>query len=271
MNDSDLSPESHGKLEARQGFTDMTFPLMSFTALKMIRKLVNVHVDDDGRPIVAQSWTERFSLADEGAHELSQKFLVHCDCTIDFQYFTRVVGDGMLLTVRLLVRRPIHRFFSDHPPPDGDTGVLELALEILEQGQRKYSKPVFSLWKWFAWSKWYTLAIVLTELCHCRPGPLRDRAWAVAETAYTFYKQSERSGPLLNAMERLRQKAERHRSTSHDSGEDFANTESDSQFFTQPMVTGSTVPLATTATSCSWDDWDEFLVEAMHYDHLNIA
>lgn len=271
VNDSDFSPESNSELSEHQGFTDMTFPLMTFTMLRLLRRLTNVYVDDDGYPVVSQSWAERFSLVQECAQELEHNYLVHCDCTIDFQHFTRVVGDGMLTTMRLLARRPVHRFLSTCPPPEQGISVLELALDVLEQGQRKYSKPGFGLWKWFAWSKWYALAVLLAELCQYTSGPLYKRAWVVAELALPNYEQSEQPKPLFTAMERLKQKAERCRLASNTIEVKTANLKKVNSLPAQAEMLSHTASLATIPESYSWISWDAFLVDAMYNDNFDLA
>lgn len=271
INDSDLSLDSESEPSERQGFTDMTFPLMTYTMLRLLRRLIIVQVDEHGYPIVPQSWSERFSLVDECAQQLERNFLIHCDCTIDFQHFTRAVGDGMLKTMRLLARRPIHRFLATCPPPDQEISILELALDVLEQGRRKYSKPKLAIWRWFAWSKWYALAIVLAELCHYTSGPLYDRAWAITDIAFNAYKQSERPGPLLSAMERLKDQAHQRKMTDHNYDNDNGHIDSSEQASAQSEILDHTASLARMPETYSWISWDAFLVDATSSDYFDLG
>ncbi|KPI42911.1 uncharacterized protein AB675_1827 [Cyphellophora attinorum] len=237
---------------------------------KVVRRLTYVHVNDDGRPFSVQTWSERLLLVKETAHELQQKYLASCDNATRFQAFARAVGDGMLITMQLLARRPVHRYLGTRAPPEQEIDILELSLDVLEQGTMKFSTSEFAAWKWFAWSKWYAVAILLSELCQYTCGTLHDRAWTAAERAFAIYKQSEQPGPLWTAMERLKHKADSRRPLSNeniraeDVGNDEHNGNLDSSEYHSP-------PFATLPETYAMISWDSFLVDATNNDFLEFA
>jgi hypothetical protein len=272
VEDSDLSPESDVEPTQLLSFCDMTLPLMTYSMSRLVRRLTYVHVDDNGHPFSVQTWSERLSLVHGTAQEL-QKYLVHCDDSIAFQDFAQAVGDGMLMTMQLLARRPVHRYLGTRPAPEQEPSVLELSLDVLEQGTRKFSTSKFGAWKWFAWSKWYAVAILLSELCQYTCGPLYDRARTASERAFAIYKQSELPGPLLTAMERLKHKADLSRPSSTGTNEfalaDGAETKEHSSSSEQSLYEPSS--FATLPETYAMISWDSFLVDATNNDYLDFA
>lgn len=111
-----------------------------------------------------------------------------CDIGHPFQRLTKWVGNAMIVTMRLLVRRPIRWFFGARPPPADDIDLLEVATEVVENSLRKQMDPSLSPWSGFAWLKWYALAIVLAELCDKASETNTERAWALAESTFKRYR-----------------------------------------------------------------------------------
>lgn len=57
-------------------------------------------------------------------------------------------------------------------------------------------KNDFKYWKWFAWTEWYTMAIVFAELCKHTEGPLVEWAWLIAEANFAKHKALIRDSVL---------------------------------------------------------------------------
>ena len=193
------------------GLTDMSYNCMMHEALICWRRLTHIPTDFKGQPAkIRQDWTERSAIVTDWEQRIHEKYLQHCDSTQPFQNFMLFVGQDMIITMRLLERRPMHRLFSagPPPPPNNDFNVLKRATDVLERSLLKFSDPGLAPWRWFAWVKWYALAIVLAELCgQTGNGGLVDRAWKVAEEAFDKLAGLVIDDVLWTSVGKLRQKA----------------------------------------------------------------
>ena len=95
---------------------------------------------------------------------------------VSFQAFTLLILGKMFITLKLLVRRPIYRFFSAVPPPADASDVLQVATEVMEWSLLRHIDPDMAPWSWFAEAKWYALAVPLAELCSNSNGEHTGRA-----------------------------------------------------------------------------------------------
>ncbi|MDI1486435.1 MAG: hypothetical protein OHK93_005663 [Ramalina farinacea] len=146
--------------------------------------------------------TDPYSV-DEFARLVRDKYTPFCKDAVPFQRFTRVVAEDMVITLRFLSRRPTHRFYSSGPPPKDDFDILDVALSVLERALQKYTNDGFKPWKWFAWPKWYALAVLLAELCEHKSGPKVDKAWAIAEACFADYGLRVGDSALWAALRKL--------------------------------------------------------------------
>ena len=195
-------------LVEQPGLTDMSYNCMMHDGLICMRKLTHVPTDSEGQPVrIRQEWANRSKTVKKWEQRVHDRYIRHCDSTQMFQQFMKFVGQDMIVTMRLLERRPMHRLFSAGPPPADDFNVLELATDVVERSFLKFTNPAFAPWSWFAWVKWYILAIMLAELCGHGDGPLIDRAWKVAEEAFTMFADLVIDDVLWRSVEKLMRKA----------------------------------------------------------------
>ena len=216
IDDSVLSSApSQSAFVERPGLTDMSYSSMMHDALICWRKLTHVTTDAEGQPVkIRQEWTNRSKIVMEWEQRTHERYLQYCDSKQPFQRFMNFVGQDMIISMRLLERRPMHRLFSAGPPPADGFNVLKLATEVVERSLLKFTDPSLAPWSWFAWVKWYVLAIMLAELCGRGNGALIDRAWKVAEEAFSTFADLVIDDVLWRSVERLMRKA---RSTRDDS------------------------------------------------------
>ncbi|QIW97077.1 hypothetical protein AMS68_002595 [Peltaster fructicola] len=109
---------------------------------------------------------------------------------IPLQSFTMAVAKESLLTMRLLLYRPLQKLSGQLKPPQPDFDILQSAVNVLESAEFKV-QPEYAKWSWYTWVKWYALAIALAELCRT-PRPWQDhilQAWNVAAMSYDKYAQ----------------------------------------------------------------------------------
>lgn len=209
IDDSMVSPASNQSAFVEQpGLTNMSFSLMTQGALICWRRLTHVPTDSDGQPVkIRQEWAKRSKIVTDWEQHINERYLNHCNPTQPLQRFMRIVGQDMIVSKKLLVRRPMHRLFSAGPPPADDFNVLEVATEVVERSLLKFTDPSLAAWSWFAWVKWYVLAVVLAELCGHGNGVLIDRAWEIAEEAFIVFADLVIDDVLWRSVEKLMRKA----------------------------------------------------------------
>ena len=209
IDDSMISPASDQSAFVEQSvLTNMSFSSMTHEALICWRKLTHVPTDCEGRPLkIRQEWSKRYQLVRDWEENMNERYLRHCDTTQPLQRFMKTVGQDMVISKKLLVRRPMHRLFSAGPPPADGFNVLEVATDVVERSLRKFTDPAFAAWSWFGWVKWYVLAIMLAELCGPGSGPLIDRAWRIAEEAFPKFAKLVIDDVLWRSVEKIMQKA----------------------------------------------------------------
>ena len=209
IDDSVLSSApSQSILVEQPGLTDMSCSCMMHDGLICWRRLTHVPTDREGQPVkIRQEWTDRFQIVKDWEQCIHERYLQYCDPTQPFQRFMEFVGQDMIITMRFLERRPMHRLFSAGPPPTDDFNVLEVATDVVERSLLKFTDPSLAPWSWFAWVKWYALAIMLAELCGRGTGSLVDRAWKVAEEAFPRFADLVIDDVLWRSVERLMRKA----------------------------------------------------------------
>lgn len=147
-------------------------------------------------------------------HELAES------CAVDatpLEQFTVSVAQECLICMRLAMRRPLCKQPRGFEAiPDDDFDVLTIATEVLEQSLLKTTIMDFSRWRWFAWPKWFALAVVLAELCGPRGGSMSERGWIAAQESYEQNKTlvaDAASGQLWRPIARLMRRAKAIRAT----------------------------------------------------------
>ena len=109
--------------------------------------------------------------------------------TPSFRRFTIAVGRESILSIKLLLRRPLHKLPPSFRPIPDTFNVLKAGTDVLESAAFK-AHPEFAQWARFSWVKWYALAIVLAELCdrtHAWSEEVEGRAWNIARREYDRY------------------------------------------------------------------------------------
>jgi hypothetical protein len=207
IDDCDILPPDSMLPLSRECFTDMTFCAATHQMLRYMRKMVHVSVDFDGNPVIIQTWAQRHAIVEECALVLEERYIKYCDPSITFQCFTIAVCQGMITVLRLLVRRPMYRFYTAKPPPNDDFNVLAVAADVLDQNLWKAKNHDFKPWEWFAWVKWYALAILLAELCEHTEGPHIENAWVIAEASFMKCKDTIKDDVLWRSLDKLMRKA----------------------------------------------------------------
>ncbi|KAK5168300.1 uncharacterized protein LTR77_006869 [Saxophila tyrrhenica] len=217
VNDADIPCEddpgsSIASSSDRDDFTEMTFPQVSCRAGLSLRRVAEHQFAESAAGCSPNAWWER-QVAIVNEHEAYVMTLSHRFDALNqptpLQAFTIAVARESLLAMRLQLHRPLYRHPHDLRPPSGGFDVLQAAVEVLESAAFKV-RPEFAKWSWFAWVKWYALAIVLAELCTRTWDERSAQAWIIAQTSYDAYAQvvaDAESGHLWKPIARLMRKA----------------------------------------------------------------
>jgi hypothetical protein len=153
-NDADMTPDMTVLPPPRHGFCDMTFASTSYDMMAHLRRMIYVPLDIDGKPLVVQSWAQRDATVAAFAAKIRENYLRHCNAEDPFHRYMTAAGEGMIVVLRLLSRRPLYRFYSSGPPPADNFDVLAVAMEELVHDNMKSEKVEFAPWTWFGWNKW---------------------------------------------------------------------------------------------------------------------
>jgi len=254
----------------------MTFSSATHEMMRYMQKMINVPLDAGGRPLMQQTWAQRYAIVENCTRALDQKFVVHCNTADDFQRFTKIVCSSMTVTLRLLVRRPMYRFYSAEPPPNDDFNVLDVAMDVLDQALQKGETTIFKRYEWFGWIKWYALAVLLAELCEHTKGQRIDRAWMIAEASYAKYSETVYNDALWASMKRLMRKARFQRARKNSAAEAKFGDKSAASVFPGPQTLDLPTEHETTHTFglepqgynenvwdeqeiSSWVNWESFV------------
>lgn len=133
IDDANISPSLPDFPVELKGFTDMSFSSMMYGALSCWRKLTHVPTSSEGQPgTVKQDWKLRSRIVRDWEQRHRKRHLQYFDTSQPLQLFCYYVGEGMIITMRLLERRPLHGFYSGGPPPANDYDVLKVATEVLQ-------------------------------------------------------------------------------------------------------------------------------------------
>ena len=212
INDADISPDNLKPPSVRSQFSEMSFCAATHDMLQYLKKMIYVPLDPEGRPLLQQNWAHRYAIAEECVCVLNKQYLRYLNNGDPFHMFMAIVCETMITTMRLLIRRPLYRFYSTAPPPSDNFNVLEVAMQVLHLSLQKSTNDVFKPWSWYFWAKWYPLAILFSELCEHTEGANVDKAWIVAELSYLDLKETCREDSILISMEKLKRKAQSARS-----------------------------------------------------------
>ncbi|KAK5059874.1 hypothetical protein LTR84_009757 [Exophiala bonariae] len=212
VNDADLYPTC-SRLISSQGFTDMAFSSMTHRAMMCQKKLyeTNIHPEDPWA-----SWNEKMAAIAVFEDYVRNNSSVRNPFPTPLETFTQAVGEGSLLNIKLMLRRPLHRIEHRQVPPWDDYNIMSASTEILERSLNKQADVKFASWAWFAWVKWYALAVLLAELYSSGTGATTEHSYLVARETFAQYAPvvaDSESGMLWKPIVKLMRQVERLRGT----------------------------------------------------------
>lgn len=223
INDADLSTETPmSDIDPlNTTFTEMSFSLITYRAMICHRTLTEIgsKAATGQRSEATAASLKQSAVLTDFEHQV-ERIKDSCrDAPTAIQQFTIAVAEEMLVSMRLLLHRPLHsrkRNQSAECPPAARLNPMITATEVLERSQNKRAFLPFMKWAWYSWVKWYALAIVLAELCSdTETTPETERAWAAAQLSYDDYARKvadTRHGLLWKPIAKLMHRVKSMRS-----------------------------------------------------------
>ena len=219
VNDEDIDATSFQPIVERQGYTEMTFCLISQEVSVAIRQLNYVPPGLSSRlpAEITPNVTRKQRLVAACSQRLESKYLRYCDTSIPFSWATSIVTRLVMARMWLVVHKPLHRQEGGMLPQDVDREkILMTATEVIEYAHVLETEPSTLKWRWFfgTWHQWYALALVLAELCVQTQGPAVNRAWDAVDSVFDGWADSvadSRKGMLWRPIKKLRNKAQNAR------------------------------------------------------------
>ncbi|KAI1416689.1 hypothetical protein F5Y13DRAFT_177688 [Hypoxylon sp. FL1857] len=201
IDDSEFDVDTQGELKSRGGLTDMTFALVIYNAQRSGRLLNFCAKDTDNF-----NWEEReehVSRYEQKVHRL----LRFCDPeSSSYAWWAFHGAQTRVAAMRLSALRPLHRVGNKSTSQTQRTGLLHIALEVLEKIHLVRSDPRGEGFRWYEIVQWHALAIAITECFVCTDVGILRAAWPVVETAFEEHRtiiESYRRGMLRRPLERL--------------------------------------------------------------------
>ncbi|RAL16344.1 Zn(II)2Cys6 transcription factor [Aspergillus homomorphus CBS 101889] len=204
VNDEDIYFDMQEAPVDSPGFTDMTFTMIVGKA-HIITRLINF--SDFTEPSV-NTLALRQQLVVDFQHTAS-KLLHHAQTDkVPFQWFTRLVAEGIYACMQLIVIRPLKRTPRFTPPHVRGDRLLEFAVNILKNYHCLRDDPRTVTWLWveFAFPPWHGLAVAIAELCVCQDKAVMERFWPAVEQTFDRLGRlvaDSKRGMLWKPMEKI--------------------------------------------------------------------
>ena len=208
LNDDDIEYKSETIPPLTEtSFTDTTFTLILCHSQFAIRSL---NFTDFMEPVVSD-----IHVREQVVMKFQQtvlRLLSECQPEqLPFHWYTERFTAYMHALLQLIAVRPLQRHPNFTPPKIRDSGLLKLAVKVLETNYEISSDPRGIPWRWFGklFFPWHALAVAIAEICGQRDPVLFQSHWPLIEQAYGYFegleadpKQAVLWQPMKNLMKR---------------------------------------------------------------------
>ncbi|KAI7764280.1 hypothetical protein LZL87_012968 [Fusarium oxysporum] len=211
INDSDISPQMTNTPAEREGYTEMTFCLIRYEAMKAGWKVGYASPTRSSGADIALG--DREAVVKDLKDRLEHHYLPYCDKSIPFALFASTVARVMITRTWLVVHYPSKQ-------KEGCTSTMSQAsrdqlfstsMEILEHSCTILTENSISKWTWPSKThiQWHAVIFVLFEICSRPSSPDRDRAWEFVNTVHNRWnmRDSGKRDNLWRPIQRLMAKA----------------------------------------------------------------
>jgi hypothetical protein len=212
INDADIGPETTQMPTAREGVTDMTFPLVSFEIGKVTRQMMAQSAKEGAPGIEEQS-----RLLSEIYPKLDRGYLQYSVESGNIAYWVAVIVARLVMAkLTLLIYLPI--LFSSPSEDFSDeirTKLLVAAIETAEYNHALNAEQACRHWRWVyqTYTHWYAIVYLLIEISRRPWSPIVERAWVALHSQWLIPAQShmDKSLRVWVPLRKLTAKARKYR------------------------------------------------------------
>ncbi|OCK73523.1 hypothetical protein K432DRAFT_430544 [Lepidopterella palustris CBS 459.81] len=213
IDDAQVWFDFDGELMQSDGFTDMTFTIMTCKA-QCIGRLLNF-------PPLSGPAVSDWYVRQEYVHNfqrtifsLLQRRNPDETASTPFYWYTKQVAECLTATMQLVAVRPLRQQPCQSPPQvKGSGSLLKLAVKVIQKTQALIQDPRSMPWRWFEgiFAPWHALAVALAEICVCDDVVLLESCWRPVELAFArisrLVGESNRA-TIWGPMEKLMKQAQ---------------------------------------------------------------
>ena len=208
----------HIPASSTPGFHDMSFCELMYRAMVNQKHMLSI-ADTNGN-----AWERKVAIVTDFGQWARATFVDGLpDSAPPLQRFAAQAALALTTAMQLILRRPPYKQRSSLVPANDDFDVLEHATLAVEH-ELSAKSPDFAPWAWKSWVQWYSLAIVLAELCTQPFGPMYDRSYTAAVLIFDRYSTLVADNdvgalwrPIAKLMRRVQQRHKTRASVGSDS------------------------------------------------------
>jgi hypothetical protein len=212
INDADIEPETTQMPTAREGVTDMTFPLVSFEICKVTRQMMAQSAKEGAPGIEEQS-----RLLSEIYEKLDRGYLQYSVESGNITYWVGVIVARLVMAkMTLLIYLPVlFSSPSEHFSDEIRTKLLVAAIETAEYNHALNAEQACRQWRWAyqTYTHWHAIVYLLIEISRRLWSPIVERAWVALHSPWLIPAQSHMNKDLRVwvPLRKLTAKARKHR------------------------------------------------------------
>ncbi|KAL4935909.1 hypothetical protein BDV06DRAFT_206007 [Aspergillus oleicola] len=209
INDADITADMTTPPQEREEATEMTLCLIRCHSMRVIWKVgymaprERLNADSNNK---GTDWEKRQKLVEELERRLQEKYLRHCDPNAPFRRLALMVA--RVITRRIWMTVLCSRSQTDRGVRDK---LFHDSVEVLQYSKSLLTDKDIRQWAWHSKThiQWYSVAILLAELCRRPPSPECDEAWECVNAIYERWSimEAEKRGTLWRPIRRLMARA----------------------------------------------------------------
>lgn len=211
INDSDISFDMESPVQEPEGYTDMTFPLITLNCICALRTL---NFTDFSQPAIkSMNMRQQAAIAFQ---QTASRLLKGCQPDkVDFHWFTKQTAECMITTIQLVTVRPMQKCSGFVPPQVQGDGILEIVVQALRKLGDLHSDPRALPWRMSdgSFAIWHSIAVAVSEIRACGDPSLIETYWPFVEQAYESFSNvpDSQRGAVWKAVEKFMAQGRAHK------------------------------------------------------------
>ncbi|ORY68879.1 fungal-specific transcription factor domain-containing protein [Pseudomassariella vexata] len=205
LNDADISPDTKITPTECQGFTDMTFPMLSIEMCEITRRMMA------GPP----GFEEQSRLLNEMNDKSEHGYLQYSADSANICYWVGVICMRLLVAKMTLITHLPVLFSSpsEHFSDEIRDKLLVSAIEVAEHNHALNSEHACHHWRWVyqTFTHWHVIVYLLIEMTRRPWSSIVERAWVNLHSPWLIPVQSNRNLRIWVPLRKLMAKARKHR------------------------------------------------------------